>query len=130
MLKPQETPEVFKTPNGDTMCLLDLKLNPIGCDDDEKVGQVLFKFSPNKGLTSESERASPRPDSPRKGEKAPNSPEPLGPPLGPGVGAIKHTQKRERATGQEVFLVAYIFSFDVSVFGCSRRSSRRRMSQS
>ena len=26
------------------------------------------------------ERASPRPDSPRKGEKAPNSPEPLGPP--------------------------------------------------
>ena len=58
MLRPQESPEVFKTPNGDTLCLLDLKL-PKECgrghfdDTEEKVGEVLFKFSPSKGPKSE-----------------------------------------------------------------------------
>ena len=52
MLRPKESPEVFEAPYGDTLCLLDLKLKPNERGDDEKVGQVLFKFSPTKGPTS------------------------------------------------------------------------------
>ena len=55
MLRPQESPaEVFKTPNGDTLCLLDLKLKTKKYSlNQEKVGEVLFKFSPSKGPKSE-----------------------------------------------------------------------------
>ena len=53
MLRPQESPEVFKTPNGDTLCFLDLKLEHKERDAEEKVGEVLFKFSPSKGPKSE-----------------------------------------------------------------------------
>ena len=55
MLGPQETPKVVELSNGHTLCALDLKLKPIerDDDDDEKVGQVVFKFSPRKGRTSE-----------------------------------------------------------------------------
>ena len=53
MMTPLEAPKVIETPNGHTLCYLDLKLKPIGRDDPQKLGRVLFKFFPTRGETSE-----------------------------------------------------------------------------